>query len=123
MYTLIVKTSFEASHCIPGHGGKCARLHGHSYRVEAEFAGETLDAVGMLYDFSDLRKAVEALLPDHAHLNDVMEAPPTAEHIAKWVYDGLFDQGLPVSAVTVWETERYGCRYSRSKAGQAQGGS
>src|SRR5207244_11206111 len=63
MYTLIVKATFEAAHDIPGHKGKCARLHGHSYRVEAEFAGTKLDYLGMLRDFGDLKSVLNEFLP------------------------------------------------------------
>ncbi len=112
MYTLIVRASFEAAHQIPGHKGKCARLHGHSYRVEAEFASSHLDELGMVCDFADLRAALSEVLPDHAYLNEVLSGPTTAEGISRWIYEQLRARGLPVSAVTVWETERSGCRYT-----------
>ncbi len=122
MYTLIVRTAFEASHVIPGHAGKCARMHGHTYRVEAEFVGEELDEVGMLVDFASLRKSLEDLLPDHCHLNDVLDVTPTAENIARWIYEGLASRGLPIAAVTLWETDRYGCRYTAPETHRQQGG-
>ncbi|MGC8669284.1 MAG: 6-pyruvoyl trahydropterin synthase family protein [Chthonomonadales bacterium] len=111
MYTLIVRASFQAAHCIPGHKGKCAHLHGHGYRVEAEFSGSELDQLGMLQDFADLRDAVERILPDHTYLNEVLDGPTTAENIARWLFDRLQAMRLPVAAVTVWETDQYGCRY------------
>lgn len=111
MYTLIVRASFEAAHSIPGHKGKCARLHGHSYRVEAEFSGSELDALGMLHDFADLNEALRRVLPDHTFLNEVLQQPTTAENIARWLFEQLQSLHLPVAAVTVWETDHYGCRY------------
>ncbi|HSV74962.1 MAG TPA: 6-carboxytetrahydropterin synthase [Chthonomonadales bacterium] len=111
MYTLIVRASFDAAHDIPGHAGKCSRTHGHRYQVEAEFAGDQLDANGMLFDFADLRAAVERHLPDHSYLNEVLPVPTTAECIARWLHERLVADGLPVSATTIWETERCGCRY------------
>jgi 6-pyruvoyltetrahydropterin/6-carboxytetrahydropterin synthase len=117
MYTLIVRAGFEAAHDIPGHPGKCARLHGHSYRVEAEFAGDSLNGLGMLCDFADLKTTLNEIVPDHAYLNDVLPGPTTAECIARWLYDQLGERGLPVAAVTVWETERYGCRYTPAAQG------
>ena len=107
-----LRPGFEAAHRIPGHRGKCAVLHGHSYRVEAEFAGEELDALGMVADFADLRAALTEVLPDHTCLNDVLPCPTTAEGISRWIFEQLRERGLPVSAVTVWETERSGCRYT-----------
>lgn len=114
MYTLIIKARFEAAHSIPDHPGKCRFLHGHSYRVEAEFSGGELDSLGMLRDFGDLNAAVKAALPDHANLNDVMSVTTTAENIAKWLFDKLIATGLPITSLTVWETERYACRYTPS---------
>ena len=116
MYTLMVKTEFEAAHCIPGHPGKCANLHGHGYRVEAEFAGEKLNEIGMVADFADLRQALTDLLPDHRYLNELMDFPTTAENIARWIYEGLVKAELPVTAVTVWETEYAACRYIPSES-------
>src|SRR5437870_3330944 len=112
MYTLIVRTRFEAAHDIPGYQGKCSRLHGHGYRVEVEFTGKELNEIGMLHDFADLKDSVNAVLPDHLYLNDVMQVPTSAENIAKWIYDRLAERDLPVSAVTLWETENNGCRYT-----------
>ncbi|NKB23312.1 MAG: 6-carboxytetrahydropterin synthase QueD [Kiritimatiellae bacterium] len=111
MYTLIVKETFEAAHTIPEHSGKCKNLHGHSYRVEAEFSGDELDSMGMVKDFADLKKAVRRILPDHTYLNDVLDGPTTAEYIAQWIFTHLKQDDLPVTAVTVWETENCGCLY------------
>lgn len=113
MYTLIVKARFEAAHDIPGHKGKCARLHGHSYRLEAEFTGNKLDEIGMVHDFTDLKATLSEFLPDHTYLNKVIPGPTTAENIARWIFGQLQERGLPVSAVTLWETEHNGCRYTR----------
>lgn len=112
MYTLIVRCTFDAAHSLPDYPGRCAQMHGHTYRVEAEFTADRLDETGMAHDFVDLKRHLEEILPDHANLNDVLAVPPTAEHVAEWVYSALRDRGLPVAAVTVWETDHYGCRYS-----------
>lgn len=112
MYTLIVRARFEAAHDIPGHKGKCARLHGHSYRIEAEFTGRELNEIGMLKDFKDLKEALNEFLPDHSYLNEVISGPTTAENISRWIFEQLNERSLPVSAVTVWETENNGCRYT-----------
>lgn len=111
MYTLLVKGSFEAAHFIPGHPGKCANLHGHSYNVEAEFTGDRLNELGMVLDFGDLSDALRDVLPDHRFLNDLMDVPTTAENISAWLFGQLSERGLPIRALTVWETSRYGCRY------------
>lgn len=113
MYTLIVRTTFEAAHLLPRHAGKCSKLHGHSYHVEAEFASRTLNDLGMVMDFSELKAAVEEVVPDHTFLNDVIPLPTTAENIARWLYEQLRERNLPVAAITVWETDRNACRYTQ----------
>jgi 6-pyruvoyltetrahydropterin/6-carboxytetrahydropterin synthase len=122
VYTLLVRASFDASHVIPGHQGKCAQLHGHTYKVEAEFVGDSLNEIGMLADFGDLRRELESVLPDHAHLNEIMAPTPTAENIAHWLFERLDARGLPIEALTLWETERYGCRYSVPRRHGSEGG-
>ena len=112
MYTLKVRQSFDAAHCIPGHPGKCKDLHGHTYRVVAEFTGTELDHLGMVQDFGDLKQALREILPDHKYLNDVLDGATTAEAISEWIFNQLSDRNLPVSAVTVWETDDCGCRYT-----------
>lgn len=107
--------SFEAAHSLPNHAGKCRELHGHSYRVELAFEGEIKPARGesddgMVVDFLDVsewwKREVQPLV-DHRHLNDAMPEefhPTTAENIASWMLSLVANAGLPVSAVTVWET-------------------
>ncbi len=112
MYTLLVKATFAAAHRIPGHQGDCRHLHGHTYRVEAEFQHGELDELGMGMDFAVLKKELEAILPDHTYLNDELDGPTTAEGLSKWIFDQLRARELPVSAVTVWESDRCGCRYT-----------
>lgn len=112
MYTLIVRASFEAAHDIPGHKGKCKHLHGHTYKLEAEFAGTELDEIGMLVDFGDLKAVLNEFLPDHCYLNDVVPFSTTAENLSRWIFEQLQARNLPVAAVTLWETERNGCRYT-----------
>ena len=112
MYTLRVIQTFDAAHVIPGHPGKCRNLHGHTYRVEAQFSGTELDELGMLQDFSELKQALREILPDHTYLNDVLDGPTTAEGISAWIYRKLKERDLPVAAVTVWETPNCGCTYS-----------
>lgn len=119
MYTLIVRARFEAAHCIPGHKGKCRNLHGHTYRLEAEFAGAGLDELGMVRDFGDLKAVIAGFLPDHTYLNDLLPFPTTAENIARWIFEQLQSRALPVSSVTLWETDSCGCRYTPEATGAA----
>jgi 6-pyruvoyltetrahydropterin/6-carboxytetrahydropterin synthase len=100
---------FEAAHVLPHHPGKCARLHGHSYRFEVALSGPLQTsgpATGMIVDFDDLATVVEPEVVeklDHASLNDLMPNP-TAEHIALWIWDALASHLPLLAEIVVWET-------------------
>ena len=72
--------TIDSSHVIPGHPGKCARLHGHTYRFQVWVSGPVDEATGMVVDFFDLKREIDAW--DHRHLNDEVEFVPTAELLA-----------------------------------------
>ena len=86
--------TFEAAHVLPHHPGKCARLHGHSYRLDVALEGPlqaTGPAAGMVEDFEVLSRVVEAAVIDeldHRSLNELMDNP-TAENIVVWVWRRL----------------------------------
>ena len=80
---------FEASHILQFHNGKCANLHGHSYRVVVCYAGPINETYGeydfgMVIDFSELSDVWHSIKYDfdHVHLNDAIRKYPTAENIA-----------------------------------------
>lgn len=107
--------TFEAAHRLPKvpEGHKCARLHGHSYRIQLNVTGKVDPQAGWLMDFGDLKKAFQPLHAqlDHYYLNDVPGLEnPTSEVLARWIWDRLIGQ-LPLSAVTVRETCTSGCVY------------
>jgi 6-pyruvoyltetrahydropterin/6-carboxytetrahydropterin synthase len=72
--------TIDSSHQIPNHPGKCARLHGHTYRFQVWVTGPVDAATGMVVDFYDLKQAIDAW--DHRHLNDEVDFLPTAELLA-----------------------------------------
>jgi len=100
---------FEAAHVLPHHPGKCARPHGHSYRVEVALSGPLQPAgpaQGMVLDFDELAAIVEPRVVerlDHVSLNDLIENP-TAEHIALWIWDALAPHLSTLHEIVVWET-------------------
>ncbi len=107
---------FEAAHNLPGHRGKCARLHGHSYRLELTLRGPIKDLpdhsdYGMVMDFEDLSKIVRTSVLDridHSNLNDVTEIYTTAENLAHWIWHSLLAAGLTeelLFRIRLWETD------------------
>ncbi len=100
---------FEAAHWLPTFppGHKCRRMHGHSFRVDVVVAGEVDPAKGYLQDYGDIKAAIEPVRErlDHYVLNDIEGLEnPTAEMLARWVYERL-KPGLPLlSEVHVHET-------------------
>jgi 6-pyruvoyltetrahydropterin/6-carboxytetrahydropterin synthase len=108
--------TFEAAHRLtavpPEH--KCARLHGHSYRVRVSVEGEVDPATGWVMDFGDLKHAFRPLLDrlDHYYLNDIPGLEnPTSEVLARWIWERLSAAALPLAAVEVRETCTSGCVY------------
>lgn len=101
--------TFEAAHALPSHPGKCARMHGHSYRLEIAISGPLHrdgPSRGMVEDFDALDALVttEVLAAlDHRTLNETIENP-TAEEIALWIWKHL-EPSLPsLDEIVLWET-------------------
>jgi len=100
---------FEASHMLPHHAGKCARLHGHSYRLDVTVRGELREdgaESGMVMDFAELEAIVGPEVIDrldHRHLNDVVENP-TCERILLWIAAGLAPRLPGLDELVLWET-------------------
>lgn len=130
MYYLTAEAAFDSAHFLNGYEGKCANLHGHRWRVVAKVGGEKLqesgEKVGMLLDFSDLKRELRALAEtlDHklivekyslqlstmdameAEGFEVVELPfrPTAENLARHLYQEMEKLGFPMVSMTVYET-------------------
>ncbi|MFH1737347.1 MAG: 6-carboxytetrahydropterin synthase QueD [Actinomycetota bacterium] len=113
MYELTVSTHFDAAHSLTDYPGECARLHGHTFRVDVVVAGEALNKIGLVYDFKDLKDKTNDILGrfDHRHLNEIPpfdRTTPTAENIANYLYHEIKLRGLPanvsVKRVDVWES-------------------
>ena len=125
MYTLRVEGAFEAAHRVVGYPGKCDRLHGHNWVVEAVFRGTELDGLGMLIDFKIAKKALAKILDefDHYYLNDFPPfnegVNPTAENLARIIYEHLAAcaevQASPaeLTALTVWESPKSSVTYTK----------
>jgi 6-pyruvoyltetrahydropterin/6-carboxytetrahydropterin synthase len=125
MFRATKELSFCYGHRLLNYDGKCRYLHGHNGRAVVTVEAESLDSLGMVVDFSQLKRVLggwidEAL--DHKmilHRDDpvipelrrqgepflTLDVNPTAENIAKLIFDTARREGLPVVEVTLWETE------------------
>jgi 6-pyruvoyltetrahydropterin/6-carboxytetrahydropterin synthase len=116
MYEVSVDETFAAAHNLRNYRGKCENLHGHNYKVRITLAGQELDSTGLLYDFVQLKKAIQDVIRslDHTYLNerppfDVLN--PSAENIARYIYDETARQlpraanGAGIASITVWESD------------------
>ena len=105
--SIVRRYSFEAAHQLAWHAGKCRVLHGHSYVLEVEVAGQ-LDSRGVVMDFGELDDPVATLVLsrlDHTYLNDVCDNP-TAECVACMIGGWLDEGGVAWSTLRLWETSR-----------------
>lgn len=120
MFLLRKSFRFEAAHQLVHHNGKCAHLHGHSYKLEVQLAAASLQKSGsstnMVQDFEHVSAAVRPLLKeflDHHNLNETLDSDsPTAEFIAQWVFERLHKQLPQLVAVTIRETESSSVTYA-----------
>jgi 6-pyruvoyltetrahydropterin/6-carboxytetrahydropterin synthase len=116
MYQVSVEETFSSAHALRGYKGKCENLHGHNYRVQITLGGPRLDTIGLLVDFTELKRILRGIIAglDHQFLNDLdafRSVNPSAENLAKYFYDETHRQlttlppGAGITEVTVWETD------------------
>jgi 6-pyruvoyltetrahydropterin/6-carboxytetrahydropterin synthase len=107
----------EAAHRLPNvpPDHKCARLHGHSFRIEVHVSGRVGVDTGWVIDFADIKAAFAPLekMLDHHYLNEISGLEnPTSENLASWIWSRIAPGLSGLSAVVVRETCTSGCRYS-----------
>jgi 6-pyruvoyltetrahydropterin/6-carboxytetrahydropterin synthase len=115
---------FCYGHRLLNYNGKCRYLHGHNGRAEIEVSSQALDSRGMVVDFGDITQIVKAwidrvldhrmllckddplaqVLSDQGEPCFLMDSNPTAENIAKLIYEYARSEGLEVTEVRLWET-------------------
>jgi 6-pyruvoyltetrahydropterin/6-carboxytetrahydropterin synthase len=125
MYRVTREISFCYGHRLLHYDGKCKHLHGHNGRAVITLEAPSLDARGMVIDFSEMKRVLQAWIDealDHKmllHRDDpvlphlrqlgepffLMEVNPTAENIARLIFDQARAQGFPVVEVSLWETD------------------
>jgi 6-pyruvoyltetrahydropterin/6-carboxytetrahydropterin synthase len=108
--------SFEAAHRLPNvpDGHKCARLHGHSFRVRVSVDGPVGENSGWVMDFADLKAAFQPVHDrlDHRYLNDIAGLEnPTSEILARWIWRELLASLPGLAEIEVRETCSSGCIY------------
>ena len=122
MFEIKVSAEFEAAHRVAGYPGKCDRLHGHSWVVEASVIGSKLDNLGMLVDFKLVKGRLRELLEtlDHRMLNEMPafeNINPPAENIAQYVYNEMkkaefFNDNAKLKYIQVWESPKSSVIYT-----------
>ena len=132
MYKVVKEIHFCYGHRLMNYEGKCAHPHGHNGKIEIELESKKLDARGMVYDFGDIKEIIQKWVDhelDHKMIlkkNDplvrtfkeigepffLMNDNPTAESLAKLIFQYAKSKKLPISRVTFWETRSSSATYS-----------
>ena len=125
MYRVTREIHFCYGHRLLQYDGKCRHLHGHNGRAVIALEAAGLDPLGMVVDFSEVKRVIGRWIDDHLdhrmllHRDDpvipdlvkrgelfvTLDVNPTAENIARLIYDFARGKGFPVVEVTLWETE------------------
>jgi len=113
-FEVYVENSFSAAHHLRLYKGKCENLHGHNWKVGVIVSSSKLNTQQMVIDFVKLKKVLNKILDqlDHKYLNNLpffKNNQPTAENIAKFIYEKLKEKLLKYKniqkiKVIVWET-------------------
>ena len=124
MYQVARELEFCYGHRLLNYPGKCRHLHGHNGRAIITLEAESLDERGMLVDFADIKQKVQRWVDENLDHNMIlckddpivpvlsaqgerfflMDSNPTAENIARLIFDHAYQAGLPVVKVQLWET-------------------
>ena len=135
MFRVTRQIDFCYGHRLLNYDGKCKYLHGHNGRAIIALEAEKLDDRGMVLDFSDIKRVVSGWIDanlDHRmllHRNDpavpalkqmgeplfLLDVNPTAENIARLIYEFTATAGFPIVECRLWETPNCFATYARSK--------
>jgi len=135
MFRVSREIEFCYGHRLLHYRGKCRHLHGHNGKAIITMEASALNDQGMVLDFSDIKQVVNRWIDEHLdhrmilHRDDpavpvlqemgesiyVLDVNPTAENIAKLIYDVAVEQGYPVVEVRLWETPRCFATYCPKK--------
>ena len=132
MFRVTQEIDFCYGHRLLNYDGRCRNLHGHNGRAVIVLEGKELDERGMLIDFSDIKRSLRVWIDselDHRMILNradpavpmlkelgeplfLIDCNPTAENIAKLIYDKAVSSGFPVVEVSLWETARAHATYA-----------
>jgi 6-pyruvoyltetrahydropterin/6-carboxytetrahydropterin synthase len=113
---IVQEFRFEAAHRLPRvpEGHKCARLHGHSYKVDVVVGGAVDMESGWICDFAVIEDAWKSLHDtlDHRYLNEIPGLDnPTSEILAGFIWERLAPTFPGLARVVVHETCESRCEY------------
>jgi len=120
MYKVRVEESFSAAHRLRGYKGKCERLHGHNWKVSLTVKASSLNKMGLVIDFTELKKKLKEVLKelDHNYINNLpyfKKHNPTSENIACYIYlqikKKFKEKRIEIEKVSVWESETSSASY------------
>lgn len=123
-YTITVNSSFEAAHGLRTYRGITEPLHGHTWKVEAEFETDRLDKDDLSVDFVPTKIVLNraALRLDHSNLNEIPpfnDINPSTERVAHWFWDQLESEtptDCRLKSVTVWEGRDQSVKIEKRKS-------
>jgi 6-pyruvoyltetrahydropterin/6-carboxytetrahydropterin synthase len=112
-WELVVKDKFSSAHFLEHYKGKCEKMHGHTFEIEAYFKIEenALDKSGIGIDFTEIKAYLKEILPDHKVLNEEFDFSPSAENLSRYLYYKIKEK-YPICKLTVWESEYAGAVYT-----------
>ena len=120
VFEITTTRTFSAAHQLRLYDGSLEPLHGHNWRVKVTVSAAKLDAIGVVMDFHELERLVDAVtgLLHNRHLNEVApfnsELNPSAENVALYVGRALatrLPRDVRLACVEVWETDENSARY------------
>jgi 6-pyruvoyltetrahydropterin/6-carboxytetrahydropterin synthase len=125
-YTISAQAHYDAAHFLNNYEGKCSRLHGHRYVVEAALQATELDDSGIAFDFIDLKKALRGIADelDHENLNELPQfrgVGTSAENQAKYFFEEM-SRRLPTQMAAgllyarIWESPTQWAQYGPADA-------
>lgn len=136
MFTVTREIDFCYGHRLLNYAGKCRHLHGHNGRLLVTFETASLDERGMVLDFTEIKRVLNGWIDEHLDHRMILEhrdpaaavlkqmgepvfeidSSPTAENLARLIFNVAREQGLPVVEVRLWETPHCSATYRADEA-------